>query len=119
MTQITLALPMPPSLNRTYKTGKGVFYKDAKASQWALNALWSIRAAGVPKLPAGRYSLSLTLHGLRKNSDLDNRVKAIQDVLQASGIIENDKHIDRLHVYRGLGGPPALVDILVELITTK
>lgn len=116
MNQIVLALSMPPSLNRTYKTGNGRFYKDDVANKWVTDALWNIKALKIPKLPKGRYSLSLTLHGLRKNADLDNRVKIVQDLLQASGIIENDKHIDRLHVYRGLPGKPALVDILVELI---
>lgn len=33
-------------------------------------------------------------------SDLDNRVKALQDVLQTQGVIENDSLIDELVVKR-------------------
>lgn len=116
---IQFTLPMPPSINRTYKVGQGRFYKDNGATAWSTEAQWYMKAEGVQKLPEGRYGLSIWFDGLRKNADLDNRVKIIQDTLQAAGIIENDKHIDELHLYRGTPGPAALIHVAITLLENK
>ena len=50
---------------------------------------------------SGRISVTIYLHApTRRKYDLDNRVKAIQDVLTTSGVYLDDEQIDQLLVYR-------------------
>ena len=61
-----------------------------------------VKAQKIPKL-TGRLWLVVYVHPRdRREIDIDNRVKALQDALQHAGVYENDSQIDDLHVKRGL-----------------
>lgn len=105
-TRITLDLPLPPSVNRLWKIGKNrksgkrQMYRSPEYERWLVAAGWEVQRQkpGLPvKTIHGLYSLSVRLR-LGVGSDLDNRIKAISDLLQAQGIIENDKLCRKLEV---------------------
>lgn len=113
---IKLELPLPPSINATYKSGKGVFYKSKESKKWAEDAAWIIASHGYGRPMIGMCSVSIRLDGLRVNADIDNRTKITLDALQAAGIIENDKLVYELHVYRGSGKAEKKAYVTVEKI---
>jgi Holliday junction resolvase RusA-like endonuclease len=98
--RITLDLSLPPSVNRLWKVSNGKLYRSPQYMQW-------LKTAGVelisqkPKLPckaiSGPYSMILRLK-LGGASDLDNRIKAVSDLLQAHQIIQNDNLCRKLLV---------------------
>jgi len=104
--RITLDLSLPPSINRLWKigknrqTGKRFMMRTPEYEKWLTRAGWEL-AAQRPALPiksiSGHYSLIVRLR-LGNGSDLDNRTKALSDLLQEHRIIDNDKMCRKLLV---------------------
>jgi len=94
-----LIIPMPPSINRTYKTGNGRFYKSREAHDWSDLTYWRIKEQYKGKPLAGRLEVKLSMF-FYKNADIDSRLKAVLDVLQLAKVIENDIDIVTLIVYK-------------------
>ncbi len=94
-------LPYPPSVNRIWRQGKkpGHVYLDPKYRAWKREAGLMIMAQ---RREQGRVSghfkafISLAERRRRKNTDVDNRLKAVLDALQAGGVIENDALCDEV-----------------------
>lgn len=121
MDQRAFSIPIPPSVNRTYragrsKTGKTVFFKDKKVADKQNRILGELVALKIKPLPAGSYSLSFVCHGLRKNADIDNICKAGLDIIAKAGIIPNDKHVNQLFVQRAGPAKPPRMDVVITLI---
>jgi Holliday junction resolvase RusA-like endonuclease len=98
-TRITLA-HLPPSVNHAYShTRTGVRRSDAYRT-WLQGEGHSVnrQLAGQTKFD-GPVFITLAMKRPRSNADLDNRIKPIFDLLQAHGIISNDKHVHGLHVW--------------------
>lgn len=94
-------------------TKTGGFYRDPKFANWEEDALWQIKSHRIPKL-AGQYSVKIVLYYFR-NRDLDNCITSLLDVLQKSGVIDNDSNvisIQAVKVKRKTGG----ADIDIELL---
>jgi Holliday junction resolvase RusA-like endonuclease len=47
----------------------------------------------------------------KRHRDLDNAIKALSDILESSGVIENDKLCQHLEMKWVKDGPPCLVII--------
>lgn len=102
---ILLDLPLPPSGNRSARTGKGRHYTPApiKAYRWAVAAE---RDRSVKTIP-GEFYVEITLFPPREGRfDLDNRVKTLMDALQAAGFFANDGDCTRMLITRGAVLPP-------------
>jgi len=55
----------------------------------------------------GSVSIELRLYGpSRRSYDIDNRAKAVLDLLQSEEVIEDDRQVDRLVLLRGVVYPP-------------
>ena len=104
---IVLDLPLPPSANRIWRYVPGSTrtvlteaYQEWKraADQFALAQL------GAGREPiAGPFAVTITLDRERhKRGDPDNRIKPALDYLQRSGVVANDKHLERLTLQYGL-----------------
>lgn len=93
-------LPYPPSNNRYYRhvRGRVLLSKEGRAYRTAAMAA----ANGRAELPlTGLLRVVLNVFPpTRWGQDLDNIPKAICDALQAAGVIENDRQINELHVFR-------------------
>lgn len=112
---ICFELTIPPSVNRTHRAikkngGVGVI-RSTKYTNWIATAGWEIQAARQPKMP-GNYELQV-LFPLNFNGDLDNRIKALSDLLQKQGVIENDKLCDSLRMRRDRTVPEGKCQVVI------
>lgn len=75
-----------------------------------------MRLAKLAKLN-GRIWLSMRIFPRdRREIDLDNRVKAVQDALQEAGLFDNDSQIDHLEVKRGTIVQGGKCEVLIGVI---
>ena len=95
---VTLKLPMPPSVNsiwrhgRNRRTGKPMVYLDIKYRQWKTDADKLLLTQKPLPFIAGEFVATITLDERKRRGDADNRAKAVLDCLQRAGVIANDKH---------------------------
>ena len=104
-TLLTLA-ELPPSVNSIYRhTKRGIFRTDAY-NTWANGEGWRLKSqiANQPKWNEPVYIVG-RFRRPRTNSDLDNRLKGIADLLQQLGVIENDRLIEGWNVCWSLDLP--------------
>ena len=100
-----LTMPWPPSINhywRMFIMGKSprmILSKEGREYREATALMW--RAAGHSKL-RGRFRVEFTAFMPdRRDRDLDNLLKALNDALQHSGAFDDDSMIDALSITRG------------------
>jgi len=99
MSEICLCLPFPPTMNHYWlRTRNGGLRLSDAGEVFREEATLIGRHAGTV---SGRLEVWVTLQPPdHRIWDLDNRLKPVLDALQHSGVIENDGHIDKLHVER-------------------
>ena len=108
MAKLQTILPWPPSVNAMHRTFKGRVIRSERYRRWREDATDVLAAIGGPRGIAGPVRLELELRpGTRRAFDLDNRVKPVQDVLAAVGVIRDDRQVVDLHVWRGPQATPA------------
>lgn len=105
MNCFAFSVPMPPSSNAMFatdfKTKRRFITKDyaawRRSAAGAVNEAW--KKQGSPKFERG---LSLTIHlGLNYQSDIDNRIKPLLDLLDKSiPDFPNDRYIERIEIER-------------------
>ncbi|WP_106735942.1 hypothetical protein [Methylobacterium sp. 285MFTsu5.1] len=91
---VTVLLPVPPSVNRIYRHTKerGPVKSDAY-KLWIDGAGWRLQAQRPGRVP-GAYVLLLAVPRSSR-MDLDNSVKAVSDLLQRHGVVDNDRNAVR------------------------
>lgn len=98
---LNIIIPTPPSVNAMYcnsRNGKGRGrYKSRQYKEWLDEAGWSVKAQR-PERVAGPYWLAISLPRIR--GDIDNRVKAINDLLVSLNLVDDDKHCEALTIKR-------------------
>ena len=103
---ILLTIPLPPSVNSYHRSvttragfSKVLISKEGRA--WKKKAMQIVAMQRPPKLD-GDVAISLTVYFKDRRRDLDNVAKPSLDLLQASGIIENDRQVVDLHMVRAI-----------------
>jgi len=82
-------MPVPPSLNASYKNiGRGRAKTD-KYKKWCRDADLEL-ACQKPVRFDGRVDISIYLPEPTRRSDIDNRIKPLCDSLVRVGVIDND-----------------------------
>ena len=99
-------LPIPPSVNEIWtpicRNGKGAFVKSKKYRSWLANANAALTVQDRPRDPLyGHITVAIDVPDTEKR-DIDNLEKATLDVLEAAGILEDDKHVRHLGINRAL-----------------
>jgi Holliday junction resolvase RusA-like endonuclease len=101
---ISLSLPMPPSVNSLWRSrrigNKVSVYPSPRYATWKRVADNALLAKGKrrPKGVKGNFEAVVTLNDAKRRGDADNRMKALMDWLQRSGLIENDSLADKITV---------------------
>ncbi len=100
---VIVELPIPPSLNNAYPTNKrtGKRYPSPRLTAWKEMAGWEIKAAKIAKI-AGAYKLDIQVHSSLRG-DIDNRIKAISDLLVEHGITPDDAKAQSIRIWRSTG----------------
>jgi Holliday junction resolvase RusA-like endonuclease len=91
---------LPPSVNHTYRSGRSrtsgkvTVYRTQEYNTWANAMGYSVnrQMAGQKRFDGPVY-IVVAMRRPRANADLDNRLKPLADLLQAHGVISNDKLI--------------------------
>lgn len=98
----TLRLPWPPSLNSIWRAVGGRILLSARGRQYRIEAVECARDQGAQDLKLeGRLRVVLVLSPPdKRDRDLDNHVKAIQDALTHAGTWGDDAQVDELMVVR-------------------
>lgn len=95
-----IALPLPPSTNNMFinaKNGKGRFLSRAyKAWRKSAAKALDIHAWDMPAPP---YGVTIRVN-VNHQSDIDNRTKAVLDLLVEHKVLTGDQWVNALHVYR-------------------
>ena len=100
-------LPWPPTVNGIWRRSGARIHKSPKYEEWRQAASVALRRASPPKMIPGSVSIELRLYGpSRRSYDIDNRAKAVLDLLQSEEVIEDDRQVDRLVLLRGVVYPP-------------
>jgi Holliday junction resolvase RusA-like endonuclease len=101
MTILSFALPVPPSANNLFVNRPGYGrVKSREYKDWIANAGWAAKVATLGKdKPALPYVVSYAVP-TDKRRDLDNYLKAANDLLVRLGIIADDSLIDRMEIER-------------------
>lgn len=90
-----LELPAPPSVNKMYRNvpGRGRV-RSAEYVDWAAMAGWKLRAQH-PSTIAGNVIVVIGVEREARmmGADIDNRIKALLDLLVEHGVIEDDKRV--------------------------
>ena len=74
---------------------------SAKARVYRQSATWHVLACKANKHLTGRLSVEIELYPpTRHKIDIDNRIKALLDVMQHAGVNQDDSQIDRILIER-------------------
>src|SRR5271166_341372 len=89
--ETVIDLPMPPSTNRLWRSGRGRVYKSKQYLDWMDAADAHVMASRqFPKRKiTGPFTIHIALNTL-EGGDGDNRIKAPLDWLQSRDIVRND-----------------------------
>jgi Holliday junction resolvase RusA-like endonuclease len=103
---IVIDLPMPPSVNAIWCHGRGRTWLDPKYASWKREADQEAMASRVlvgikPIDGPFRANIAINYQMVRKNSDIDNKIKAVLDFAQKAGIVTNDKNCVRVEAHYG------------------
>lgn len=120
---LSFDLPYPPSVNRIWRSstksaGKQVYIAPSYR-KWKdhANALLMTKRGWMLRRIVGPFSVDIALCPPKGHprGDLDNRIKAVLDFLQAATIISNDKHCQMICAHWALeGGAPEGCRVVVK-----
>lgn len=109
--RFVLSLPVPQSVNmNTHPTANGGRVLTDSHRAWRSMVALKVFDAKLPKL-YGHLRVYIRINA--PQMDIDNAVKPTLDALQRAGAIENDKHVDDLHIVRSTLIPLGTLDIEV------
>lgn len=89
---ILLHIPeLAPSANRNTRFGKGRAYSSPRYREWMKEYVPHIQEQANGAQIKGAYKVSITAaRPDKRRRDVDNQIKPISDLLQRSGVIEDD-----------------------------
>jgi Holliday junction resolvase RusA-like endonuclease len=109
---IHITLPRVPSINRLWRIGHGRMYRSSEYVAWLAECVLLIRQQRIAKVK-GHYQLSIrAVRPDKRRRDIDNiGGKAINDLLQHAGIVEDDCLCDLITCQWVTTGPPTSVTV--------
>lgn len=116
-TRLTLQ-QLPPSVNSIWRhTRGGKMYRTSQYMTFLRGEEWNL----APQLArqhkfVGPVFITVAMRRPRSNSDLDNRIKGVGDLLQSVGAIANDKDVMGWNVYWSRDLPEG---VAAEIVITQ
>lgn len=100
METFEVTLTLPPTLNHIYGRSRRKVFKKANVVAWEQEAGYAInKARHNGKTILGNVEIWVDLY-LKRDRDIDSSQKLVFDLLQKQGVIENDRQIIAMHVFK-------------------
>lgn len=96
----TITLPRPPSTNHLFRNGKRGRHKTPHYLRWLTLAGIAL-AEQRPEPVKGPVEVDITVQASKRKEDIDNRAKAVLDLLTKHGVIEDDHKVQELRIRWG------------------
>lgn len=118
MSELRLTIPLPPSVNSyhrsvTLRSGVAKVLISREGRQWKKKALQLV-AMQRPAVFDGEVCITLTVYFRDKRRDLDNAAKPTLDLLQAAGVLVNDRSVVELHMIREVDKGNPRVEVAIR-----
>lgn len=112
---VEIVIPRPPSTNRLWRIGRGRMFRSAAYDAWLDECVAMIKQAGVSPVK-GKYKLVVCVRRPdKRRRDLDNvSGKALNDMLQKAGIVEDDCLCQMMLCAWTEDGPDTVISICSE-----
>jgi Holliday junction resolvase RusA-like endonuclease len=95
---------------------RGKVFRSVQYKNWHRDAAITLAPQIRRACVFGAYELNVKLTGRRKRGDCDNRLKAVNDLLQSVGVIVDDKLCTRAAVERAdIGAHDCLITVTGEI----
>lgn len=108
---ITLTEP-PPSVNAIFKNVASKGRSKTKSYKaWLSSAGWEVKAQ-CPRRIGGRVMVDITCKRIPGRCDIDNRIKAILDLLVGLYVIDDDQYVEEVRAR--WGGDAACSIVITE-----
>lgn len=98
--RVWLILPTPPSVNALHTLARGRMILSDAYRAWKEEAGWRLLSQRPGRI-VGQYELAIWLCAKETKIDADNGIKAISDLLQAHGVIDNDRKAESVDITWG------------------
>ena len=94
-----ITLPLPTSINATYRSGNGHYWKSDEARIWEATAMFAYAKQAKQLKPVdGNVILEIKFF-LKRDRDIDSGLKILLDFLQGR-FYENDRQVQELDVVK-------------------
>ncbi|MGB1225969.1 MAG: RusA family crossover junction endodeoxyribonuclease [Mycobacterium sp.] len=101
---VDLRLPYPPSVNRYWRVWRNRAVRSPAAKKFQREVREVVARHDWPKVPGEVRVLVELRPASGRKPDIDNAAKALLDALADAKVIENDRHVVDLHLWRGSAG---------------
>lgn len=110
--KIVISLPFAPSMNRLWRISRhGGMHKSKVYQEWLAECGALIYQGQVVPI-LGSYRLLIeAVRPDKRRRDIDNLIKAVSDVLQDTGLVENDCLCEEVTAKWVKSGPAMLVTV--------
>lgn len=92
---ISFTCPYPPTSNTMFR---GRRFITESYRQWRWDAGWAIKLQKPGDSPSGDIKIQIELPRSMRRGDIDNRIKALLDVMTDIGLIEDDRVFSDLRI---------------------
>lgn len=109
-------LPLPPTSNTMWRRVGNRTLLSKKYRQWKEEAAWALNASNPnPRRWFKPVMVDITCRRPSLNCDIDNRIKPILDLLEATGLVSNDRLVVEVRARWGdVEGAVVTVSPIVE-----
>lgn len=106
-------IPMPPSINRNTRFGKNGAYSSPEYKSWQKEVGLIFMAAKAKEMTPP-YRIAYTVgRPDKRQRDIDNLIKPLNDALQRAGILTNDSLVEELSIRWDEAVPKGMVVVYV------
>jgi crossover junction endodeoxyribonuclease RusA len=115
MPEATITLPWPPTVNSYWRSvGKAVLI-SRQGREYRQTVMRLALVQRFPRLKDARIRMEIEARPPdRRQRDLDNLLKSVNDSLEAAHVFDNDGQIDDLRIWRG----PVVKDGELHIVVT-
>src|SRR5262245_38103277 len=110
----TISLPLPPSVNRLWRAGRGRIYRSKPYMAWRESAGWELVAQRPVHIPGPVTVVIAAGCPDRRRRDIDNLGKSVLDLLVAHQVIEDDANVMTVTTGWDTAVPAGIVRLTIE-----